>query len=144
MKTIIFILFILISTIVNSQIIMVNIDKLSKYSHSENITLHTTIEIDSLSYLGTWDVNVKYVFDLDNMVMKFTNTLGDITLFKIVNVIPTKSYLNVDAESNEGRFNYVLSTNVDEDVSFIIQNFQKENGKSVGHFCNDAKVVVKK
>ena len=143
MKTILTSLLILISLIVNSQIIVVKIDKLTKYSHSENITLHTAIENNSLSYLGTWDVNVKYVFDLDNMVMKFTNTLGDVTLFKIVNVIPTKSYLNVDAESNEGIFNYVLSTNVDEDVSFIIQNFQKENGKSVGHFSNSVKFTIK-
>jgi len=143
MKTILSSLFILISTIVNSQIIVVKIDKMTKYSHSENITLHTAIENDSLSYLGSWIVNIKYVFDLDNMTMEFTNTLGEVTIFKIVNVIPTKSYLNVDAESSEGRFNYVLSTNVDEGLSFIIQNFQKENGKSVGHFCNDAKVVVK-
>jgi hypothetical protein len=143
MKTILSSLFILISTIVNSQIIVVNIDKMTKYSHSENITLHTAIENDSLSYLGSWIVNIKYVFDLDNMTMEFTNTLGDVTLFKIVNVIPTKSYLNVDAESNEGRFNYVLSTNVDDDVSFIIQNFQKENGKSVGHFSNSVKFTIK-
>jgi hypothetical protein len=143
MKTLITLLFLTISTLVNGQIIEIKMDKISKYSHSENITLHTAIENDSLSYLGTWDVNLKYVFDLDNMVMKFTNTLGDVTLFKIVNVIPTKSYLNVDAESNEGRFNYVLSTNVDEDVSFIIQNFQKENGKSVGHFSNSVKFTIK-
>ena len=143
MKTLITLLFLTIATLVNGQIIEIKMDKLSKYSHSENITLHTAIENNSLSYLGTWDVNVNYVFDLDNMVMKFTNTLGDITLFKIVNVIPTKSYLNVDAESNEGRFNYVLSTNVDDDVSFIIQNFQKENGKSVGHFSNSVKFTIK-
>ena len=143
MKTLITLLFLTIATLVKGQIIEIKMDKLSKYSHSENITLHTAIENNSLSYLGTWDVNVKYVFDLDNMVMKFTNTLGDVTLFKIVNVIPTKSYLNVDAESNEGIFNYVLSTNVDEDVSFIIQNFQKENGKSVGHFSNSVKFTIK-
>ena len=143
MKTLITLLFLTIATLVNGQIIEIKMDKLSKYSHSENITLHTAIENNSLSYLGTWDVNVKYVFDLDNMVMKFTNTLGDVTFFKIVNVIPTKSYLNVDAESNEGRFNYVLSTNVDEDVSFIIQNFQKENGKSMGYFSNSAKFTIK-
>lgn len=143
MKTLITLLFLTIATLVNGQIIEIKMDKLSKYSHSENITLHTAIENNSLSYLGTWDVNVKYVFDLDNMVMKFTNTLGDITLFKIVNVIPTKSYLNVDAESNEGRFNYVLSTNVDEGVSFIIQNFQKENGKSEGYFSNSVKFTIK-
>ena len=143
MKTLITLLFLTIVTILNGQIIEIKMDKLSKYCHSENITLHTAIENNSLSYLGTWDVNVKYVFDLDNMVMKFTNTLGDVTLFKIVNVIPTKSYLNVDAESNEGIFNYVLSTNVDDGISFIIQNFQKENGKSVGHFSNSVKFTIK-
>jgi len=143
MKTILTSLLILISLIVNSQIIEINIDKLSKYSHSENITLHNAIENNSLTYLGTWDVNVKYVFDLDNMTMEFTNTLGDVTLFKIISIRPTKSYLNVDAESNEGRFNYVLADNVDGGISFIIQNFQKENGKSVGHFSNSVKFTIK-
>jgi hypothetical protein len=142
MKTIFTSLLILISLIANSQIIEFKIDRLSKYSHSKNITLHNAIETDSLTYLGSWIVNIKYVFDLDNMTMEFTNTLGDVTMFKIVNVIPTKSYLNVDAESNEGRFNYVLSDNVDGDVSFIIQNFQKENGKSVGHFSNSVKFII--
>ena len=143
MKTLITLLFLTISTLVNGQIIEIKMDKLSKYSHSENITLHTAIENNSLSYLGTWDVNVKYVFDLDNMVMKFTNTLGDVTMFKIVNIRRTKSRLNVDAESNEGTFNYVLADNVDEGVSFIIRNFQIENGKSLGYFSNSVRFSIK-
>ena len=143
MKTILSSLFILFSLVVSSQIIVVKIDKMTKYSHSENITLHTAIENDSLSYLGSWIVNIKYVFDLDNMTMEFTNTLGEVTMFKIVSIRSTKSYLNVDAESNEGRFNYVLADNVDGGISFIIQNFQKENGKSVGHFSNSVKFTIK-
>ena len=136
-------LFVLISFIVNSQIIEVKIDKISKYSHSENITLHNAIEKDSLTYLGTWNVNITYIFDLDNMNMKFTNTLGNVTLFKIVKITPTKSHLNVDAEFNNVRYNYVLVDNVDGDASFIIQNFQKENSKSVGYFSNLAQFSFK-
>jgi len=143
MKTILSSLLILISLVVKSQIIEVKIDKMTQYSHSENLTLHSAIESDSLTYLCTWDVKVIYVFDLNKMTMKFTNTLGEETLFKIVNIIPTKSHLNVDAENNEGRFNYVLADNVDDTVSFIIQNFQLVNGSRRGHFSNDVKFSVK-
>jgi len=142
MKTILSSLLIIISLIVNSQIIEVKIDKMTKYSHSENLTLHSAIESDSLTYLGSWDVNVNYVFDLNKMTMKFTNSLGEETLFKIVNIIPTRSHLNVDAESSEGRFNYVLADNVDDTVSFIIQNFQKEDGRSIGHFSNKVQFIL--
>ena len=143
MKTILSSLLILISIVVKSQIIEVKIDKMTQYSHLENLTLHSAIESDSLTYLGTWDVKVNYVFDLNKMNMKFTNTLGEETLFKIVNIIPTKSHLNVDAESNEGIFNYVLADNVDDTVSFIIRNFQIEEGRSMGYFSNSVQYYIK-
>ncbi len=142
MKTTITALIILNSLILSSQIIEVKIDKMTKYSHSANTTLHTAIENDSLTYLGSWDVNVKYVFDLDNMVMEFINTLGDVSMFSITNIIPTKSYLNVDAESSEGKYNYVLSDNEDGYVNFIIQNFSLENGKHSGYFSNSVKFCI--
>ena len=143
MKTNLSSLLLFMSLIVNSQIIDVKIDKMTKFSHSENLTLHNAIESDSLTYLGSWDVNVKYVFDLNKMTMKFTNTLGEETLFKIVNIIPTKSHLNVDAESTEGIFNYVLADNEDNTVSFIIRNFQIEEGRSMGHFSNSVQYSIK-
>ena len=87
MKTILSSFLIFISLVANSQIIEVKIAKLSKYSHSENLTLHSAIESDSLTYLGSWDVKVNYVFDLNKMTMKFINTLGEETLFKIVKII---------------------------------------------------------
>ena len=143
MKTIHFSFIILISLDVNSKIIEVNIDKMTKYSPSENLSLHSSIESDSLTYLGNWDVKVNYVFDLNKMSMKFTNTLGVESLYSIVNITPTKSHLNVDAESNEGRFNYVLAYNINETVSFIIRNFQMENVRSMGYFSNAVQFSLK-
>jgi hypothetical protein len=143
MKTILSSLLILISFIVNSQIIDIKIDKMTKFSHSENLTLHSAIESDSLTYLGSWDVNVNYVFDLNKMTMEFTNTLGKLTIFKIIKITPTKSHLNVDAESTEGIFNYVLADNVDDTVSFIIRNFQIEAGRSMGYFSNSVQYSIK-
>ena len=143
MKTNLSSLLLFMSLIVNSQIIDVKIDKMTKFSHSENLTLHNAIESDSLTYLGSWDVNVKYVFDLNKMTMKFTNTVGKLTLFKIIKITPTKSHLNVDAESTEGIFNYVLADNEDNTVSFIIRNFQIEEGRSMGHFSNSVQYSIK-
>ena len=143
MKTILSSLLLYMSLIVNSQIIDVKIDKMTKFSHSENLTLHNAIESDSLTYLGSWDVNVNYVFDLNKMTMKFTNTLGKLTLFKIIKITPTKSHLNVDAESTEGIFNYVLADNEDNTVSFIIRNFQIEEGRSMGYFSNSVQYSIK-
>lgn len=116
---------------------------MTKYSPSENLSQHSSIESDSLTYLGNWDVKVNYVFDLNKMSMKFTNTLGVESLYSIVNITPTKSHLNVDAESNEGRFNYVLAYNINETVSFIIRNFQMENVRSMGYFSNAVQFSLK-
>jgi hypothetical protein len=143
MKTILTSFLIFISLVANSQIIEVNIAKLTKYSHSENLTLHSAIESDSLTYLGSWDVKVNYVFDLNKMTMKFKDTLGEETLYNIVKIIPSESHLNVDAESPKGKYNYVLADNVDDTVSFIIQNFQIENGARKGYFSNDVQFSIK-
>jgi hypothetical protein len=78
-----------------------------------------------------------------SMRMKFTNTLGAVSFYKIVKIYPTKSHFNIDAESNEGRFNYVLADNVDNDVSFIIRYFRIENGRSIGYFSNSVKFSIK-
>ena len=75
--------------------------------------------------------------------MEFTNTLGQLTLFKIIKITPTKSHLNVDVENNEGRFNYVLADNENDTVSFIIRKFQIEEGRSMGYFSNSVQYSIK-
>ena len=136
-------LFVLISFIVNSQIIEVKIEEWSKYSHPENMTLHTAMELDSVITTYTGIGKAIYTFNLNTNEIVMVDSKNNIKKFNIVKIIPTKSVLNVDAEIEGRYYNFVVAENYNNNNSLIIQNFKKENDKSVGLFCNNANVVFK-
>lgn len=91
-------------------------------------TVHTKIGA------ATYTIN----FDTQEIVMVGYN--DEIKVSKIVKMIPTKSLVNVDVEFEGKYYNFVVSENVDGDMSLIIQYFEKEGDNSVGVFSNNAKV----
>ena len=145
MKTFLSSLFVLISFIVNSQIIEVKIEEWGEYSHPETMTLHSAMELDSVTTSLTRIGSATYTFNLnsDKLVVVMVDSKNNIKKFNIVKIIPTKSVLNVDAEIEGRYYNFVIAENDGDNMSLIIQNFKKENGKSAGLFCNNAKYVIK-
>ena len=142
MKTFISILFILISTIVNSQIIVVKIENWTNYSFPGSMSLYDAIERDSINSIVTYKGNVTYIFDLDKRVINISDDKGWKSLFNIKVIIPTtQSILNVDAEQDGFLHNFLLTENIDNEISLVSQRFDLVNGKREGFFTNKVELI---
>jgi hypothetical protein len=142
MKTFISILFILISTIVNSQIIVVKIDTWTNYNFPGHMSLYDAIERDSINSIVTYTGNVTYIFDLDKRVINISDDKGWKSLFNIKVIIPTtQSILNVDAEQDGFFHNFLLTENIDNEISLVSQRFDLINGKREGFFTNKVELI---
>ena len=142
MKTILTSLLILISLIVNSQIIVVRIENWTNYNFPGHMSLYDAIEKDSINSIVTYTGNVTYVFDLDKMVLNISDDKGWKSLFNIKVIIPTtQSVLNVDAEQDGFFHNFLLTENVDNEISLVSQRFDLVNGKREGFFTNKVELI---
>jgi len=142
MKTFLSSLFILISLIVNSQIIEVKIERWTNYNFPGNISLHDAIEKDSVNSIATYTGSVTYVFDLDKKLIFISDDKGWTSIFNIKVIIPTtQSVLNVDAEQDGVFYNFLVTENVDNQMSLVTQRFDLVNGKREGFFTNKVEVV---
>ena len=142
MKTFISILFILISTIVNSQIIVVKIDTWTNYNFPGHMSLYDAIKRDSINSIVTYTGNVTYIFDLDKRVINISDDKGWKSLFNIKVIIPTtQSILNVDAEQDGFFHNFLLTENIDNEISLVSQRFDLVNGKREGFFANKVELI---
>jgi hypothetical protein len=142
MKTILSFLFILISLVVNSQIIEVKIKRWTNYNFPGNISLHEAIEKDSVNSIVTYTGNVTYVFDLDKKVIFMSDDKGWKSVFNVKVIIPTtQSILNVDAEQDGLFYNFLVTENIDNQMSLVTQRFDLVNGKREGFFTNKVELV---
>ena len=142
MKTFISILFILISTIVNSQIIVVKIENWTNYRFPGSMSLYDAIERDSINSIVTYTGNVTYIFDLDKRIINISDDKGWKSLFNIKVIIPTtQSILNVDAEQDGFLHNFLLTENIDNEISLVSQRFDLVNGKREGFFANKVELI---
>ena len=142
MKTFISILFILISTIVNSQIIVVKIDTWTNYNFPGHMSLYDAIKRDSINSIVTYTGNVTYIFDLDKRIINISDDKGWKSLFNIKVIIPTtQSILNVDAEQDGFFHNFLLTENIDNEISLVSQRFDLVNGKREGFFANKVELI---
>ncbi len=140
MKAQLTILVAFITSAVSAQIIEVSIEKWANYSHPETMTLHTAMELDSVETSLTRIGKTIYTFNFSANEIKMVDCKNVIKQFNIVKVLPTNLVLNVDAEIEGRYYNFVVAENYNENMSLVIQNFKRNEGRSTGLFSNDAKV----
>ena len=142
MKTFLSSLFILISLVVNSQIIEVRIERWTNYNFPGHISLHHAIKKDSVNSIATYAGNVMYLFDLDKKVIFISDDKGWTSTLNIKVVFPTtQSVLNVDAEQDGIFYNFLVTENVDNQISLVAQRFDLVSGKREGFFTNKVELI---
>ena len=142
MKTILTSLLTLISLTVNSQIIVVKIETWTNYNFPGDISLYDAIEKDSVNSKVTYIGNVTYVFDLYKKVINISDDKGWKSLFNIKVIIPTtQSILNVDAEQDGLFYNFLVTENIDNEISLVAQRFDLVDGKREGFFTNKVEII---
>lgn len=109
------------------------------------MTLHTVLELDSVITTRTGVCNgageiVTYIFDFKTNEIIMVDCNNTILRSNIVKVFPTNSVLNIDAEIEDRYYNFFVAENYNDNMSLVIQNFKRNEGKSTGLFSNDAKV----
>ena len=78
----------------------------------------------------------------ENIIYVESNFLDNLLLIENIDIVIWAQGHNFNDNINS--FNKKnFEQMIDGNVSFIIQNFQKENVKSVGHFSNSVKFTIK-
>jgi hypothetical protein len=136
-------LFLILTGYVHSQVIQVNINTWCDYEHPKSMTLHTAMNLDSVTTIQCWKGHIELTFNFQTATITIIDTFGKIQTFEIVNNNKTPSILNVDAKKDSKYYNFVVSQNLTDTYSLIIQNFEKKDGKSVGTFSNKISLIFK-
>jgi hypothetical protein len=126
-----------------SQVIVVEMKNWCDYEHSQKMTLHTAMEMDSVTTTNCWKGSVTITFNLDYNKIIIIDTFNKMWVYNVIEKHPTESLINLDAEFDGKYYNFVVSENLLDKMSLIIQNFEKQNDKSVGTFSNEVSYVVK-
>jgi len=126
-----------------SQVIVVEMKNWCDYEHSQKMTLHTAMEMDSVTTTNCWKGLVTITFNLDYNKIIIIDTFNKMWVYNVIEKHPTESLINLDAEIDGKYYNFVVSENLLDKMSLIIQNFEKQNDKSVGTFSNEVSYVVK-
>jgi hypothetical protein len=106
------------------------------------MTLHTAMNLDSVTTTQCWKGHIKLTFNIQTSTITIIDTFGKIQTFEIVNNNKTTSILNVDAKKDDKYYNFVVSQNLSNTYSLIIQNFEKRNGLSIGTFSNEVTYTI--
>jgi len=145
MKTLLtFLLLSLITLTSNSQVIQVTMKRWTTFDFPGEMSIHDANIKDSVNYKTSDIGELIYNFDLDNKVIFISSNTGWKSVFNIKNIIPTtKSILNIDAEQDGMFYNFLVTKNVDNEISFIAQRFDLVEGKRQGFFSNSVSYFIK-
>lgn len=135
-------LFLILTGYTHSQVIQVDMTSWCDYEHPKSMTLHTAMNLDSVTTTQCWKGDIKLTFNIQTSTITIIDTFGKIQTFEIVNNNKTTSILNVDAKKDDKYYNFVVSQNLSNTYSLIIQNFEKKNGQSIGTFSNEVTYTI--
>jgi hypothetical protein len=108
------------------------------------MSLHEATTKDSVNSKTTNTEELIYVFDLVNKQIMMSSDKGWKSVFNIKVIIPTtQSLLNIDAEQDGLFYNFLVTENVDNQMSLVAQRFDLVDGKREGFFSNSVEYIIK-
>jgi hypothetical protein len=143
MKTILLSLLLFINNFSFSQTITAYITRWTHFDIPDHMCLDEALKLDSINLKSTSTGSLVYYFDLDNKLLSIYSTDSWKSELNIVVIYPsTQSILNVDVEQNGVGYNILLTENVDDKISLVIQNFDVVKNRRPGVFSNDVNWVT--
>ena len=143
MKTLITLLFLTVTTLVNSQTIKYRMVDFTYFKYPAETTFwlaldSNKVEFDSLKS----HCNTVYTIDVTNNVFSFVDHKGDKESYKMLDVIQTELALMVEfLIPNKGTYHFLFGKNVKGDTSLIIRKKEVVNGKVEGFFTNKVELI---
>ena len=143
MKKLILLLSVFFSLSSFAQKYVVTIDTVQKFQHDTSLSITTAINLNKVSYLSSSTTDLKYTFDLDNMLMYRQYKSETINLLKIIKVVNTPNNLmEVYVLFDDGIKNYLITRNLEMTNKYVFMSREQEEDKIVGWF--DPTVEIKK
>ncbi len=145
MKTLLtFLLLSLITFTSNCQVIQVTMKRWTTFDFPGEMSLHEAITKDSVNSKTTDTGELIYLFDFVNNQIIMSSANGWKSVFEIKVIIPTtQSLLNIDAEQDGLFYNFLVTENVDNQMSLVAQRFDLVDGKREGFFSNSVEYFLK-
>ena len=143
MKTLITILFLMITTIVNGQIIQYKMTDFTNFTYPAEFTFWESldsckVEFDSIKYL----CNTTYLIDIPNGIFSYVIYTGEKETFKIKNTTQNDVALMVEVPiTGRGTYNYLFGKNIEGNTSLIVRRVEENDGKVLGFFTNKVELV---
>ena len=142
--TSIFTLLFLLTLTVSSQVVTVTMKRWTTFDFPGNLSLHDALDKDSVNSKSTFTGQMVYIFDLDNKVISMSSDNGWESVFNIKVIIPTtQSILNIDAEQDGIFYNFMLTENINNQMSLVAQRFDLVEGNREGFFSNSVQYYIK-
>jgi len=145
MKTFLtFVLLTLVTLTSNSQVVQVTMKRWTTFDFPGEISLNEAMNNDLVNSKVTDTGEMIYIFDLENKKILMSSNTGWKSVFNIKVIIPTtQSILNIDAEQDGLFYNFMVTENVDNQMSLVAQRFDLVEGKREGFFSNSVSYFIK-
>lgn len=115
----------------------------TNFKYSKEISVGDAIDSNKIIYdTLTYFCDTKFTFNFLKNEMIFSLPGGFIQTNKIIINENNNDNISVDVDiTNEGIFNFLLSKNIDGNISMIVRNRVSENGFIVGYFTNKIQIT---
>lgn len=145
MKTIFTTLLLIITSTLNSQIITCKISRWTEFTMPENMSLHDATIQDSVISTATYTGELIYRFNLNDKSIFIHNDDNWKSEFTIIEDyrLSDLTLVNVDAVQLETFYNFMLTENINDDLSLVILRFDTQLGRRHGVFSNHVDWVTK-
>ena len=145
MKTFLtFVLLTLVTLTSNSQVVQVTMKRWTTFDFPGEISLNEAMNNDLVNSKVTDTGEMIYIFDLENKKILMSSNTGWKSVFNIKVIIPTtQSILNIEAEQDGLFYNFMVTENVDNQMSLVAQRFDLVEGKREGFFSNSVSYFIK-
>ena len=138
MKTLITSLLLILTSTLNSQIITCKISKWTEFDIPENMSLHDAAIQDSVISTGSFTGELIYQFNLNDKSIFIHDDANWKSEFTIVEVyrLSDLTLVNVDAVQFGNFYNFMITENIDDDLSLLVLRFDTQLGRRHGVFSN--------
>ena len=143
MKTLITLLFLTVTTLVNGQTIKYRMVDFTPFKFPAETTFWSAldskkVEFDSLKN----HCNTIYTIDITNNIFSYVDFKGDKESYKMLDVTQTEHALMVEfLIPNKGTYHFLFGENMIGDTSLIIRKKEVINGMTEGFFTNKVELL---
>jgi len=135
----------LISLVSNSQVYNVSMTSYTDFVFPKEMSLGEAMTTDKIVIIGTWGVKGDYVINFDDNIFTMIDYTdgGKTKTYQITEANQNDNFISFFISSSDYYAKVIISENVNNATSIIVQDINLLDGKKQGFFCNSV-ILTKK